>query len=149
MIVDALETANVNPRHISYVEAHGTGTKLGDPIEISGLNKAFSTAGENAKYCAIGSVKANIGHLEAAAGMSALTKVLLQMKHQTLVPSIQSKAINPFIDFQSGPFRLQQSLEPWLRPVLDVTQENGQRVAKEIPRIAGISSFGAGEVTRI
>ncbi|NUA42751.1 Polyketide synthase PksL [Dickeya solani] len=144
LIVDALETANVNPRHISYVEAHGTGTKLGDPIEISGLNKAFSTAGENAKYCAIGSVKANIGHLEAAAGMSALTKVLLQMKHQTLVPSIQSKAINPFIDFQSGPFRLQQSLEPWLRPVLDVTQENGQRVAKEIPRIAGISSFGAG-----
>ncbi|MEI7253666.1 SDR family NAD(P)-dependent oxidoreductase [Dickeya dadantii] len=144
LIVDALEAANVNPRHISYVEAHGTGTKLGDPIEISGLNKAFSIAGENTKYCAIGSVKANIGHLEAAAGMSALTKVLLQMKHRTLVPSIQSKAINPFIDFQGGPFRLQQSLEPWQRPVLDVTQENGQRVASEIPRIAGISSFGAG-----
>ncbi|KGT96174.1 ketoacyl-synthetase C-terminal extension domain-containing protein, partial [Dickeya fangzhongdai] len=143
-IAEALETANVNPRHISYVEAHGTGTKLGDPIEVSGLNKAFSIAGENTKYCAIGSVKANIGHLEAAAGMSALTKVLLQMKHQTLAPSIQSTAINPFIDFQGGPFRVQQSLEHWQRPVLDVTQEDGQRVSREIPRIAGISSFGAG-----
>ncbi|AIR71679.1 SDR family NAD(P)-dependent oxidoreductase [Dickeya fangzhongdai] len=144
LIAEALETANVNPRHISYVEAHGTGTKLGDPIEVSGLNKAFSIAGENTKYCAIGSVKANIGHLEAAAGMSALTKVLLQMKHQTLAPSIQSTAINPFIDFQGGPFRVQQSLEHWQRPVLDVTQEDGQRVSREIPRIAGISSFGAG-----
>ncbi|QII39187.1 SDR family NAD(P)-dependent oxidoreductase [Rouxiella badensis] len=144
LIVDALTTAKVNPRHISYVEAHGTGTKLGDPIEISGLNKAFSIAGDSTKYCAIGSVKANIGHLEAAAGMSALTKVLLQMKHQTLVPSIQSKAVNPFIDFQSGPFRIQQSLEPWPRPVLAVTESSGSTVTKEIPRIAGISSFGAG-----
>nr|WP_227983132.1 SDR family NAD(P)-dependent oxidoreductase [Dickeya poaceiphila] len=144
LISDALETARVNPRHISYVEAHGTGTKLGDPIEISGLNKAFSVAGDNSKYCAIGSVKANIGHLEAAAGMSALTKVLLQMQHQTLVPSIQSKAINPFIDFQGGPFRVQHTLEHWQRPVLEVIEEDGQRVSREIPRIAGISSFGAG-----
>ncbi|WP_238553333.1 SDR family NAD(P)-dependent oxidoreductase [Dickeya sp. DW 0440] len=144
LIADALATAKVNPRHISYVEAHGTGTKLGDPIEVSGLNKAFSVAGERGKYCAIGSVKANIGHLEAAAGMSALTKVLLQMQHQTLVPSIQSKAINPFIDFQSGPFRVQQSLEHWSRPVLEVTQPDGQRERREIARIAGISSFGAG-----
>lgn len=144
LVADALVAANVNPRHISYVEAHGTGTKLGDPIEISGLNKAFSIAGDDSKYCAIGSVKANIGHLEAAAGMSALTKVLLQMKHQTLVPSIQSKVINPFIDFQSGPFRVQQSLEQWQRPVLEVTEANGAVVTREIPRMAGISSFGAG-----
>ncbi|QIZ51777.1 SDR family NAD(P)-dependent oxidoreductase [Dickeya zeae] len=144
LIAEALDTAKVNPRHISYVEAHGTGTKLGDPIEISGLNKAFSIAGDSSKYCAIGSVKANIGHLEAAAGMSALTKVLLQMKYQTLVPSIQSDVINPFIDFQSGPFRVQQSLEHWQRPVLEVTQQDGQSVTREIPRIAGISSFGAG-----
>ena len=144
LIVDALASAKVNPRHISYVEAHGTGTKLGDPIEISGLNKAFSISGDNSKYCAIGSVKANIGHLEAAAGMSALTKVLLQMKHQTLVPSIQSQAVNPFIDFQSGPFRIQHSLETWQRPVLSVNEENGVSVTREIPRIAGISSFGAG-----
>ncbi|RNM07520.1 SDR family NAD(P)-dependent oxidoreductase [Dickeya undicola] len=144
LISDALETAQVNPRHISYVEAHGTGTKLGDPIEISGLNKAFSIAGESSAYCAIGSVKANIGHLEAAAGMSALTKVLLQMQHQTLAPSIQSTVINPFIDFQSGPFRVQHALEYWPRPVLEVTQPNGQSVTQEIPRIAGISSFGAG-----
>ncbi|WP_205297256.1 SDR family NAD(P)-dependent oxidoreductase [Candidatus Pantoea multigeneris] len=144
LIVDALTTARVNPRHISYVEAHGTGTKLGDPIEISGLNKAFSMAGDNSQYCAIGSVKANIGHLEAAAGMSALTKVLLQMKHQTLVPSIQSAVVNPFIDFQSGPFRIQQTLAPWQRPVLATTAADGSTVTQEIPRIAGISSFGAG-----
>lgn len=143
LITDALATAKVNPRHISYVEAHGTGTKLGDPIEISGLNKAFYLAGDSAKYCAIGSVKANIGHLEAAAGMSALTKVLLQMKHQTLVPSIQSDTVNPFIDFENGPFRLQHALAPWPRPVLPV-QEQGATVATEIPRMAGISSFGAG-----
>lgn len=133
LIQEALRNADVNPRHISYLEAHGTGTSLGDPIEITGLSKAF--AQPEHQYCPIGSVKSNIGHLEAAAGMAGLTKVLLQMKHRVLVPSIHSDTLNPYIDWRHSPFYVQHSLEEWRRPAIgDV----------EIPRLAGISSFGAG-----
>ncbi|WP_230427435.1 SDR family NAD(P)-dependent oxidoreductase [Collimonas humicola] len=142
LVQDALQAAGVNPRHISYLEAHGTGTSLGDPIEIAGLNKAF--AQQEHQYCAIGSVKSNIGHLEAASGIAGLTKILLQMKHRTLAPSIQSDVLNPYIDFKNCPFRVQRTLQEWSRPWLDVTDQDGSTRRMELPRLAGISSFGAG-----
>ncbi|MEI2429481.1 SDR family oxidoreductase [Lysobacter yananisis] len=147
LVQEALDHAGVDPRHISYLEAHGTGTSLGDPIEIAGLNRAFAApagAAQELQYCAIGSVKSNIGHLEAAAGVAGLSKVLLQMKHQTLVPSIHSDTLNPYIEFQRSPFYVQRALEPWKRPKLDVTGADGVARKVEVPRLAGISSFGAG-----
>lgn len=139
VIAEALEGCGINPRTISYVEAHGTGTSLGDPIEISGLNKAFKGFTKEKQFCAIGSVKSNIGHLESAAGISGLTKLLLQMQHKQLVPSLHSKELNKGIDFTNSPFYVQQELEEWKRPIL---QENGRSVV--YPRRASISAFGAG-----
>jgi amino acid adenylation domain-containing protein len=128
MIADALKKASIDPRQISYVEAHGTGTALGDPVEITGLTQAFGDLKDSPRTCAIGSVKSNIGHLESAAGIAGLTKILLQFKHGQLVPSLHSKTLNPNIDFETGPFYVQQELTEW----------------KKHPRIACISSFGAG-----
>jgi acyl transferase domain-containing protein/thioesterase domain-containing protein/2-polyprenyl-6-methoxyphenol hydroxylase-like FAD-dependent oxidoreductase/SAM-dependent methyltransferase len=127
VIEAALRQAGIAPRAVSYVEAHGTGTLLGDPIEIEGLTKAFRAATADRGFCAIGSVKSNIGHAESAAGIAGLTKVLLQMKHGQLAPSLHSEVRNPHIDFEQTPFVIQQSLAPWTGP-----------------RIAGLSSFGAG-----
>src|SRR5262249_5360137 len=142
VIRKALETAHVDPRTISYIEAHGTGTKLGDPIEIAGLSDAWKPYTSEKQFCAIGSVKSNIGHLEAAAGISQITKVVLQMKHKKLVPSLlHTTRLNPNIDFAKTPFVVQQSLQEWKQPVLQV---NGEEVV--YPRRAGISSFGAGGV---
>lgn len=131
----ALREAGVEPRHVSYIEAHGTGTRLGDPIEIAALAQAFRASTQEVGFCAIGSVKSNIGHCESAAGVAGLSKVLLQMKHGQLVPSLHSKILNPHIDFASTPFEVVQTLQPWVRPVID---------GAERPRIAGLSSFGAG-----
>ncbi|WP_234386658.1 SDR family NAD(P)-dependent oxidoreductase [Streptomyces sp. ERV7] len=141
VIAAALAEAEVSPAALSYLEAHGTGTALGDPIEIAGLVKAFRTAGGGAlpQSLAIGSVKSNIGHCESAAGIAAVTKVLLQLKHRELVPSLHSAVPNPHIDFERTPFRVQQHLEPWHRPALTVGGEE-----RELPRVAGVSSFGAG-----
>ncbi|MEW6381363.1 MAG: beta-ketoacyl synthase N-terminal-like domain-containing protein, partial [bacterium] len=144
LISKALERAGVNPRTISYLEAHGTGTSLGDPIEIAGLVKAFEEhTGEghaqDRQYCSLGSVKSNIGHLESAAGIAGLTKVLLQMKHKQLVPSINSEELNPHINFDGTPFYLQRELAEWKQPVIGQQGEE-----KRYPRRAGISSFGAG-----
>ena len=113
LVTLALERARVPADHVSYVEAHGTGTALGDPIEIAGLTRAFASAGDATQYCAIGSLKSNIGHCESAAGIAGLTKVLLQLKHGQLVPSLHSAVPNPGIDFAQTPFRVQQSLAPW------------------------------------
>ncbi|HEX2925758.1 MAG TPA: beta-ketoacyl synthase N-terminal-like domain-containing protein, partial [Ruminiclostridium sp.] len=134
-----MDKAGVNSRIISYIEAHGTGTELGDPIEITGLNQAFRKDTLDTGFCAIGSVKSNIGHLEAAAGIAAVTKVVLQMKHKKIVPSLHSLELNPNINFEKTPFKVQQELTEWKRPVV---WNNGE--GKEYPRIAGISSFGAG-----
>ena len=139
VIGQAFKQAGIDPRTISYLEAHGTGTSLGDPIEITGLAKAFGEYTKDKQFCSIGSVKSNIGHCESAAGTAALTKVLLQMKYGQLVPSLHSRVLNPNIDFSDTPFIVQQELEEWKRPVLYIKGE-----AKEYPRIAGISSFGAG-----
>ncbi|MEK3775411.1 SDR family NAD(P)-dependent oxidoreductase [Paenibacillus sp. FSL K6-4396] len=131
----ALREAGVDPRTISYVEAHGTGTSLGDPIEIAGLSKAFQQEPSEEAYCAIGSAKSNIGHAESAAGIAGVTKVLLQLQHGELAPSLHVQQTNPHIDFSQTPFRVQRELDVWARPRVD-----GQNV----PRRAGISSFGAG-----
>jgi acyl transferase domain-containing protein/surfactin synthase thioesterase subunit/acyl carrier protein len=135
----ALDKAGVNARATSYIEAHGTGTELGDPIEITGLTQAFRKDTQDTQFCAIGSAKSNIGHLEAAAGIAGVTKIVLQMKHQKIVPSLYAKELNPNINFAKTPFVVQQELAEWKRPVVEI---NGEK--KEYPRIAGISAFGAG-----
>ncbi|MBB5953773.1 acyl transferase domain-containing protein/pimeloyl-ACP methyl ester carboxylesterase/nucleoside-diphosphate-sugar epimerase/SAM-dependent methyltransferase [Saccharothrix tamanrassetensis] len=125
LIRRALAEAGWDPATVGYVEAHGTGTSLGDPIEVEGLRQAFEGS---TGTCAIGSVKSNIGHLEGAAGVAGLTKVLLQFRHRRLVPSLHADELNPHIDFAATPFRVQRTVEPW----------HGE------PRRAGVSAFGAG-----
>jgi acyl transferase domain-containing protein/SAM-dependent methyltransferase len=133
VIKQALHRAAVDPRTITYIEAHGTGTSLGDPIEIAGLKHAFQGVAGLEPFCAIGSIKSNIGHLESAAGIAGLTKVLLQMKHRALVPSLlHAQRLNPHIDFESTPFRVQTSMAPW------------RAADPKLPLRAGLSSFGAG-----
>ncbi|MFF0838308.1 SDR family NAD(P)-dependent oxidoreductase, partial [Streptomyces sp. NPDC003344] len=139
VIADALAAAGVDPGALGYLEAHGTGTSLGDPIEVAGLQRAFRRAGGAPERLAIGSVKSNIGHCESAAGIAGVTKVLLQMRHGELVPSLHSAILNPHIDFDRTPLRVQRSLEPWRRQVRD---SGGER--RPLPRLAGVSSFGGG-----
>jgi acyl transferase domain-containing protein/acyl-CoA synthetase (AMP-forming)/AMP-acid ligase II/tryptophanase/acyl carrier protein len=131
----AIRRSGVDGRTIGYVEAHGTGTQLGDPIEIAGLNGAFRRFNAPRGSCPVGSVKTNIGHLEAAAGIAGVTKVLLGMRHGMLVPSLHSSDLNELIDFEESPFYVQQSLCEWPPALLDGVRH---------PRRAGISSFGAG-----
>jgi len=130
LITGALERAGVGARDISYVEAHGTGTALGDPIEVTGLTKAYRAFTADRQYCAVGSVKSNIGHLESAAGVAALTKVLLQLRHRQLAPSLHAEPLNPMIDFADSPFYVQRELGAW--------------AADGGPRRAAVSAFGAG-----
>lgn len=136
LIVKNLEASGIHPEQISYIEAHGTGTSLGDPIEIRALSKAFGKFSGKKNFCAIGSVKSNIGHLEAAAGIASLSKVLLQLNKCYLVPSINFQKENSKINFKDTPFYVQQQLEPW-----NVTKD---ATGKVLPRTAAISSFGAG-----
>ncbi|NOX92666.1 MAG: hypothetical protein GXP18_09545, partial [Gammaproteobacteria bacterium] len=133
----AFKQANISPDTISYIEAHGTGTPLGDPIEITGLMDVFSKHTDRKQFCSIGSVKSNIGHGEAVAGVSQLTKTVLQMQHKIMVPSLLHSPLNSNIDFEKTAFFVQQSKSPWHQPVI-----NGNPV----PRRAGVSSFGAGGV---
>lgn len=135
LIRQALEKAAVDPAAVNYIEAHGTGTKLGDPIEIAGLTGAFADHGRSEQPCYVGSVKSNIGHGEAAAGIASLTKVLLQFKHRQLAPSLHSEQLNPNIDFAQTPFEVNQILRPWEPPKVNGSVHS---------RTAGISSYGAG-----
>ena len=135
LVRTALKSADIDARTLGYIEAHGTGTELGDPIEITGLRNAFEDYGVEKQTCSIGSIKTNIGHLEAAAGLVGMCKVLLQMKHRKLVPSLHSTELNEFIDFDDSPFVVQQSVEEWKAKTID---------GIEYPLRAGISSFGAG-----
>jgi acyl transferase domain-containing protein/SAM-dependent methyltransferase/acyl carrier protein len=141
LIRKALNKAGIDARSVSYVEAHGTGTELGDPIEITGLTLAFAKDTLDSGFCAVGSAKSNLGHLEAAAGIAGLTKVILQMRHGSLVPSLHAEELNPSIAFEKTPFLVQRVFEDWKRPVLEI-----DGTSREYPRIAGVSSFGAGGV---
>jgi acyl transferase domain-containing protein len=122
--------AEVEPETITYIEAHGTGTTLGDPIEIAALTQAFRASTSQKGFCAIGSVKTNIGHLDAAAGIAGLIKTVLALKHKQIPPSLHFEKPNPKIDFDNSPFYVNCSLSKW--------KTNGT------PRRAGISSFGIG-----
>ncbi|GHH93576.1 hypothetical protein GCM10017779_40330 [Streptomyces capillispiralis] len=133
LVSRTLRRAGTDPSTIGYVEAHGTGTPLGDPIEIRGLGKAYAGARPPAPI-PVGSVKGNIGHTEAAAALAGLTKVLLQLRHRTLVPSLHSQRLNPDIDFAATPFHVQQSTAAW------------PAAPGGTPRRAALSSFGAGGV---
>ncbi|HEW97759.1 MAG: hypothetical protein DRR16_17350, partial [Candidatus Parabeggiatoa sp. nov. 3] len=128
VISEAQALAGIEPETISYIETHGTGTELGDPIEIAALTKAFQT--EKTGFCAIGSLKSNIGHTDAAAGVAGLIKTVLALKHQVLPPSLHFEQPNPQIDFANSPFYVNTTLSEW--------KTNGT------PRRAGVSSFGIG-----
>jgi acyl transferase domain-containing protein/acyl carrier protein len=123
--------AGFDPATITYVEAHGTGTELGDPIEIAALTKAFRAGTDRRGFCALGSVKTNIGHLDAAAGVAGLIKTVLALEHRALPPSLHFEAPNPNIDFASSPFRVNAGLSDWMG-------------SGDVPRRAGVSSFGIG-----
>ena len=129
VIERAIKASKILPLDISYVEAHGTGTALGDPIEIRALQSVFEKYTNEKQFCSIGSIKSNIGHLEAAAGIAGIIKVLLQMKYKKMVPSLHSRKINPNIDFKGTAFYCQQEYENWNSDGL---------------RAAAISAFGAG-----
>ncbi|SDX35788.1 thioester reductase domain-containing protein [Marininema mesophilum] len=124
----AHQMAEVEPESISYVETHGTGTVLGDPIEVEGLKVAFHTNKRN--YCALGSVKANIGHLDNAAGIAGFIKTALSLKHRLIPSSINFEQPNEKIDFANSPFYVNTQLQEW-RP-------------SSSPLRAGVSSFGIG-----
>jgi acyl transferase domain-containing protein/aryl carrier-like protein/short-subunit dehydrogenase involved in D-alanine esterification of teichoic acids len=131
LIGETLARSGVPPRGIGYVEAHGTGTLLGDPVEIAGLSRAFARFTPDTGFCAIGSVKSVIGHAESAAGIAGLTKVLLQMRHRELAPTLHAETLNPRIDFAATPFVVQRRRAPW-------------RAVDGQPLRACVSSFGAG-----
>jgi len=122
--------AGVEPETIGYIETHGTGTSLGDPIEVTALTHVVGAATRRRGSCAIGSVKTNVGHLDAAAGVAGLIKVVLMLKHGELVPSLHFESPNPAIDFANGPFYVSARRREW--------------TANGAPRRAGVSAFGIG-----
>ncbi len=130
VIAEAIDIADVDPETITYIETHGTATTLGDPIEIAGLSQAFQAHTDKTGFCAIGSLKSNLGHLNKAAGVAGLIKVVLALKHGMIPPSLHFEHPNPEIDFANSPFFVNTQLSPW--PVTDS------------PRRAGVSSFGVG-----
>ncbi|MEM9446197.1 MAG: beta-ketoacyl synthase N-terminal-like domain-containing protein [Verrucomicrobiota bacterium] len=128
-ISNALASAEVPADTITYLEAHGTGTSMGDPIEIEALTQAYRLQTDQKQFCSIGSVKTNIGHLDAAAGVAGFIKTVLSLKHNKIPASLHYKESNPEIDFTNSPFFVNNSLREW-------TNDNLKR--------AGISSFGIG-----
>jgi phthiocerol/phenolphthiocerol synthesis type-I polyketide synthase E len=130
VIKDALAIAEVSPDSINYIEAHGTGTSLGDPIEIAALTKAYRNWTDRKGYCAIGSVKTNIGHLDAGAGVAGVIKTVLMLENKQIPASLNFHKPNPQIDFENSPFYVNAKLSEW--------------TAGTTPRRAGVSSFGLG-----
>ncbi len=130
-IAEAQAVAGVHPESISYIETHGTATTLGDPIEIAALTQAFRAQTNARQFCAIGSVKSNIGHLDTAAGVAGLIKTVLALEHGELPPSLNYEQPNPEIDFAQSPFYVNAQLREWPR-------REGEL------RRAGVSSFGMG-----
>ncbi|WP_035178644.1 type I polyketide synthase [Alkalihalobacterium bogoriense] len=136
VIQQAYELADIDPETVTYVEAHGTGTEIGDPIEIQALTQAFQT--KKRHYCAIGSVKSNIGHVDAAAGVAGLIKTVLALQHKQIPASLHFTKPNPNIDFEHSPFYVNTKLVEWKR--LPHPKRNGE----SLPLRAGVSSFGFG-----
>jgi len=130
VISQALRNAGVRPSQISYVEAHGTGTVLGDPIEVNALVSALSPGRSPRQPCKIGSVKTNFGHLEAAAGIAGLIKVVLCLQHSEIAPHLHLKKLNPHLQLETTPFAIAAQLQKW--------GTNGEQ------RLAGVSSFSFG-----
>jgi acyl transferase domain-containing protein/surfactin synthase thioesterase subunit len=129
-MVEALQVAEVSPDDIAFVECHGTGTTMGDPLEIDALTRAFRTGTERNGFCAIGSVKTNIGHLEQTAGLAALIKTALALKHGKIPPSLNFQCPNPKIEFATSPFFVNTQCRDW---------PDGDR-----PRFAAVNSLGLG-----
>ncbi len=130
VIRQALSNAGVIAQDISYIEAHGTGTKLGDPIEVNSLKAVLTSDERQEAICYLASVKTNIGHLEAAAGIAGLIKTVLSLQHSTIPPHLNCNSLNPHIDFTNTPLTIPNQLQKW---------QQGDK-----PRLAGISSFGFG-----
>ena len=130
VIAAAQAVAGVEPGEISYVEAHGTGTSLGDPIEVAALTKVFTEGTSRKGFCGLGSVKTNVGHLDAAAGVAGLLKTVLGLENGVIPPSLNFERPNPRIDFATSPFYVVTEPRPWTRD--------------GAPRRAGVSSFGVG-----
>ncbi|OYQ64848.1 hypothetical protein B9G53_09710 [Pseudanabaena sp. SR411] len=129
VIAEAQAIAEVDADTITYIEAHGTATDLGDPIEIAALTKAFQQSTDQKGFCAIGSLKTNVGHLDAAAGIAGVIKTVQALKHKQIPPSLHFETPNPKIDFANSPFYVNAKLREW------------EAIA---PRRAGVSSFGIG-----
>ncbi|MCP4132506.1 MAG: NAD-dependent epimerase/dehydratase family protein [bacterium] len=143
VIVSAYEKANVEPGTVTYIEAHGTGTSMGDPIEINSFKKAFSTLNqmfnmtvEQKEYCGIGTLKPNIGHLESASGIASLLKMVLALKYKKLPGIVNFEEMNSYIKIKNSPFYFLNETEEWK----SLLNQEG----KEIPRRAGLHSFGFG-----
>lgn len=128
VILKAWKDAGVNPEKIQYIETHGTGTPLGDPIEIEGLTKAFHQHTNRKQFCAIGSVKSNIGHLYECSGLASLVKVILSLNHHKMLPSVYFEKPNRKIDFCNSAVFINSILRPW--------------EPQDDKRLCGISSFG-------
>ncbi|MDC3985907.1 non-ribosomal peptide synthetase/type I polyketide synthase [Polyangium jinanense] len=129
VIAEAHANADVSADTISYVETHGTGTPIGDPIEVQALTKAFRESTDERRFCAIGSVKANVGHLDAAAGVASLIKTACALRYKKIPASLHCATPNPAIDWDGSPFFVNTTLSPWSGPT---------------PLRAGVSSFGMG-----
>jgi len=130
VIGQALKTARVAPHEISYIEAHGTGTPLGDPVEIRAIKSVFSPGRSQSNRCAIGSVKTNIGHLENAAGIAGIIKVVLSLQKEQLFPHLHLNQLNPYLEIEETPFFIPTESQPWLK--------------SQNPRLAGVSGFSFG-----
>src|SRR2546430_5715337 len=128
-VIEALSNAGVEADSISYIEAHGSGTSVGDPIEVRALTKAFRPFTQRSGYCAIGSVKTNVGHLDAAAAVTGIIKTVLALEHRRLPPSLHFTGANPEIDFPGTPFYVNTQLREW---------------TSDGPRRAGVMSTGMG-----
>lgn len=130
VIAEAIALAEVDPQTISYIETHGTGTRIGDPIEVAALTQVFRSSTDQVGFCALGALKGNIGHLDAAAGVASLIKTVLALYHKQIPPNVNFTAPNPVIDLAKTPFYVSTRLLPW---------PNAEK-----PHRAGVSSFGIG-----
>jgi len=143
LLIEAYEKAHVDPARVGYIECHGTGTSLGDPIEIQALTKAFGELykrngkpADGAAHCGLSSAKTNIGHLETAAGIAGILRVLLAIKHRQIPANVHFEELNPYIKLSGTPFYIVDKTRDWAAPV--------SADGRATPRLAGVSSFGFG-----